>query len=407
MEKLLQETDKYLTQLLSQQNGQNFLFHNLDHTKKIIDRTYELLEAEKSDTLHKNEVLIAAWFMNSGYIKDYNDPVTESCALAESFLSEKGVDDNKIKRIRTLIQIAWNDNGPTNKEEEIIKDARTSFYAADDLEELLGLLRMEMENLNQNPPGIQEWRKRYIETLRTRHRFYTDHAKENWQEQKDANVLDLIGSTAKVVKTKKKEKLKAKLKDERPGRAIQSLYRIQLRNHIKLSDIADTKANILLSVNAIIISLLLANLIPKLGVPSNSYLIYPTAIFVVCSIASMIMSVMATRPKIENKDVVEKEIMPKDTNFLFFGTFHSMKPQDFKEKLREIRKDTEKIYDSLTMDLYYLGKVLQKKYQLLRWTYTVFIVGIILSVLAFAIALKYFGMEEELLKAVTPDIQEN
>ena len=55
------------------------------------------------------------------------------------------------------------------------------------------------------------------------------------------------------------------------------------------------------------------------------------------------------------------------------------------------------------MDLYYLGKVLKAKYQLLRWTYTVFMIGIILSVVAFAFALKYYGMEQEILDAVTPD----
>ena len=79
-----------------------------------------------------------------------------------------------------------------------------------------------------------------------------------------------------------------------------------------------------------------------------------------------------------------------------------MEIKDFKAKLRDIIKSKESIYDSLSMDLYYLGKVLQEKYRLLRWTYTVFIVGIILSVIAYGFALKYSGMEDELLDAVTP-----
>ena len=53
------------------------------------------------------------------------------------------------------------------------------------------------------------------------------------------------------------------------------MFRVALRNHITLSDIADTKANILLSVNAIIISLVLSNLLPKLDNPSNHYLNFP------------------------------------------------------------------------------------------------------------------------------------
>ena len=298
--------------------------------------------------------------------------------------------------------VAWSKDEPKSESEKIMKDVRTWFYASSDFEELLQLLRLELENFDKSVPDIDTWRLDYVEELRVRHRFYSDYAKENWQEQKEDNILSLISRLQKAEKTEKKEILKARLKDESPQRAIQSLYRIELRNHIKLSDIADTKANILLSVNAIIISLLLANLLPKLDSPSNSYLIYPTVIFVLFSIASMIMSVLATRPKVDNAEVVENDINKKDTNYLFFGNFHTMEIKDFKAKLRDIIKSKESIYDSLSMDLYYLGKVLQEKYRLLRWTYTVFLVGIILSVIAFGFALKYYGMEDELLDAVTP-----
>ncbi len=100
----------------------------------------------------------------------------------------------------------------------------------------------------------------------------------------------------KYNKEKVKAKLKAKYKDESPERGIQTFYRTALRNHMKLSDIADTKANIMLSVNAIIISLVLSNLISKLD--NNNYLIIPTAIFVLFSAITMILAVIATRPNV-------------------------------------------------------------------------------------------------------------
>lgn len=402
MDTLLDKTQAYVTQLLSEQLNNNYLFHNLKFTKNTVGHAKELLEDYSDDTIDKTAILIATWFLNSGFTGSHQNPSQKGCELANNFLLENGKEQKSITKVCALIKAAWNDKLPEDEEEKIIKDIRTHYYASEDFEELLGLLLMEQESLNLNPEPIEELRKKYIEILRTDHRFYTDFAKKNWQEQKEENVMDLIGSAAKTVKTQKKEELKVKLKNESPERAIQSLYRTQLRNHLKLSDIADTKANILLSVNAIIISLLLANLIPKLGAPTNSYLIYPTVIFVIFSIVSMIMSVLATRPKIENKSVVDIDIKKKDTNYLFFGNFHALQPQDFKEKMREIIKSKQTIYDSLSMDLYYLGKVLKTKYQLLRWTYTVFMVGIILSVIAFAVALKYYGMDQEILEAVTP-----
>jgi hypothetical protein len=192
-------------------------------------------------------------------------------------------------------------------------------------------------------------------------------------------------------KAKKKEKLKAKLKDESPEKGVQSMFRITLRNHIKLSDIADTKANILLSVNAIIISLALSNLIPKLDNPSNAYLIVPTIIFIIFSITSMILSVLATRPNVTGGKFTREDVEQKKVNLLFFGNFHKMSLTDFEWAINEMMQDKDYIYSALTKDLYFLGIVLDRKYRILRVTYTVFIIGIIASVIAFAI---FFKMQD-------------
>jgi len=401
-EQLVDKVEKYIKNLLADQMNKSFLFHSQGYANKTVNRAKKILETTEDSNIDADKILIACWFIHAGYAKDYENHINESVKLAAGFLQENNCSQEEITLISTLIRSSWENDSPKNDSEKILKDVRTWFYASEDFEEMLQLLRLELKNFDKSVPDLDSWRLNFVEKLRVNHNFYTDYAKENWQEQKEDNILSLISRLQKAEKTEKKEVLKARLKDESPQRAIQSLYRIELRNHIKLSDIADTKANILLSVNAIIISLLLANLIPSLDSPSNSYLIYPTVIFVLFSIASMIMSVLATRPKVSNTDVVAEEIKKKDTNFLFFGNFHAMELSDFKSKLRDIIKNKESIYDSLSMDLYYLGKVLQEKYRLLRWTYTVFLVGVILSVIAFGFALKYYGMEDELLDAVTP-----
>ncbi len=399
---IVKKAEKHVKQLMADQLGRNYLFHSQGYTNKQVKQVEKILAALPNSTVDKNRVVVATWFLNTGYTISYELHLKKSVELLTSFLNREKEESAEVEKTVQLLRSAWEDDEPDNEEEAIVKDAHTHYYASDNFEELIGLLRLERENFDTSIPDLESWRLHFVKQLRINHRFYTAYAKENWQEQKEDNVLSLMSSMQKAVKTEKKEALKAKLKDESPQRAIQSLYRIELRNHIKLSDIADTKANILLSVNAIIISLLLANLLPKLDSPANSYLIYPTVIFVLFSIASMIMSVLATRPKVDNAQLVEDEIEKGDTNFLFFGNFHTMELADFKSKLKEIIKSKESIYDSLSMDLYYLGKVLQHKYRLLRWTYTIFIVGVILSVIAFGIALKYYGMEDELLDAVTP-----
>lgn len=167
---------------------------------------------------------------------------------------------------------------------------------------------------------------------------------------------------------------------------MQTFYRVALRNHIKLSDIADTKANILLSVNAIIISVVLANLISKLD--TNPYLTWPTVIFTLFCVISMILSIIATRPNVTSGEFTKEDVKNQKVNLSFFGNFHKMELDEYEWAIKELVQDKDYIYKALTKDLYFLGKVLERKYRLLRITYTVFMIGIITSLISFGIAVK-------------------
>ena len=167
---------------------------------------------------------------------------------------------------------------------------------------------------------------------------------------------------------------------------MDTLFRVTLKNHITLSDIADTKANILLSVNAIILSIALSNLIPKFDNPKNAFLVYPTIIFVTFSVIAIILSVVATRPSITSGKFTKEDIANKKVNLLFFGNFYKMTLPEFEEGLTQVMNDKDYLYSSMSKDLYFLGKVLSRKYKILRWTYSIFMIGIVVSVIAFAVS---------------------
>ena len=170
-------------------------------------------------------------------------------------------------------------------------------------------------------------------------------------------------------------------------RGVDTLFRVTLSNHTRLSDIADSKANILLSVNAIIISIALSTLIPKLSAPKNEYLIIPSCVLLVASVASIIFAILSTKPNVTYENFTEEDLQKRKVNLLFFGNFYQMSLDSYEEAMNELMKDRDYVYNSLTRDLYYLGKVLERKYRLLSVTYTIFMIGTILSVLAFGIAL--------------------
>lgn len=396
MSSIVSKAAQFVSDKLASDTNPNYLYHNLRHTQRVVQSTKELIDGEQISGEEEEFLLLAAWFHDLGYTVSYRNHEENSCDMAKEFLSEHDCSEKLIDQVCTLIMATLKDYEPKNTLEKIMRDADSSHFAEKDFLATSELLREELESLGIAQYSLTEWREENIRLLRTKHRFYTKHALENWQPGKDKNIKKLIKGKKKNSKLAKKEQLKARYKGELPDRGIQTLYRVTLRNHLKLSDIADTKANILLSVNAIIISMALSNLIPKLDNPSNDYLIYPTCVFIMFSIVSMVMSILATKPNVTSGQFTEEEVNMKKVNLLFFGNFHKMKLEQYDWAMSQLIKDKDYIYSSLTKDLYFLGVVLERKYRILRWTYTVFMIGMVLSVIVFGIALKFYGPERVL-----------
>jgi MFS-type transporter involved in bile tolerance (Atg22 family) len=167
-------------------------------------------------------------------------------------------------------------------------------------------------------------------------------------------------------------------------KGMQTMLRLTSSNHIQLSEMADSKANILISVNAIIISVILSVLLRKLQ--TDPYLTIPTIIFLLASVCTIIIAILATRPKLSSGTFNEDDVINKKTNLLFFGNFHQVPQEKYEKAMRTMMNDSDYLYSSMVQDIYHLGTVLGKKYRLIRLAYNIFMIGIIMSVLAFAFA---------------------
>jgi len=394
MSAIIQETENYVSQLLAIKLKPSYLYHNLRHTQRVVKSATELLDFYQLDADDREAVILAAWLHDVGYTVSNENHEKESCTLATAFLKSQNYSDEGISTVCSLIMSTDCKNTPETLGQKILMDADCSHFAKKSFVETSEMLRQEWEKQGIKSFTEVEWIEENIKFFTQNHQFQTDYAIKNWQGEKEKNLAKLFSLLKKERKSaknsaKKEKELSLKVDKARlPERGIETMFRVTLRNHIKLSDIADTKANILLSVNAIIISLVLANLIPKLDNPSNTYLIYPTIVFLIFSIISMILSILATRPNITSGEFSKKDVEDKKVNLLFFGNFHKMKLEDFEWAMGEMMQDKDYLYASMTKDLYFLGKVLNKKYKILRTTYTIFMVGMVLSVIAFAIAFR-------------------
>ena len=402
MSNIVEKAEEFVFNLFKDDLDQTFIYHNQTHTERVLRSAREIIENTKVNKNDAEILELAALLHDTGYTKTREGHEEESVKIATDFLKENKVDDKTIEAVNQRIMATKFKDTPKSELGKIIRDADASHFGKKYFNEASEFLRKELEIQGIANYSPTEWLNENIKVLTKKHEFYTDYALKNWQPRKEKNLSKLMKTKKKrrsKLKTEEvKAKYKAQYKNESPERGIQTFFRVALRNHIKLSDIADTKANILLSVNAIIISLVLANLISKLD--TNAYLIYPTAIFTLSCVISMVLSIIATRPNITSGEFTKEDVANKEVNLTFFGNFHKMELTEFEWAINELLKDKNYVYSSLTKDLYFLGKVLERKYRILRVTYTIFMIGMIVSVISFGVALKTNGAE---LEDVLPD----
>jgi len=396
------ELKNYVFEFFKEKLPVEAVYHNYNHTYEVVQACMEIGNSEGINIEDFEALLTAAWLHDTGYILGFEDHESKSKKIATDYLKSKNKSESFIQLVCELIDATRMPQKPKNKLQNIICDADLFHLGTENFNKKSILLRSEFEQLCNISFSNKEWLNKDFKFL-SEHKYFTDYAFVKLNEQKTLNVLkvkkDLKKLKAKLKADKVKKELKAeevnqkKQKELRSDRGVETMWRVTLRNHIKLSDIADTKANILLSVSAIILSIILTTLVPKLDKESNYYLIYPTAIFLFFTVATIISSILATRPKVTSTKFNDEDIKNKKVNLLFFGNFYKMKMEAFEAGILEVMNDRNYLYKSLTKDLYFLGIVLAKKYKLLRIAYNIFMVGIVISVIAFVISFRIMRVE--------------
>jgi len=182
---------------------------------------------------------------------------------------------------------------------------------------------------------------------------------------------------------------KKKKEKDKPEKGIETMFRISSSNHQRLSDMADNKAHIMITVNSIILSAVLSLLLRRLS--EYGYLVWPTFILLAVSLLAMTFSILSTRPSIPPGNFTRDDVDAKKVNLLFFGNFYKSTLDDYNYGMQKMMLDKEFLYGSLIRDVYAQGVVLGRKYRLLRIAYNIFMFGLIIAVIAFIIAAAFFG----------------
>lgn len=160
-----------------------------------------------------------------------------------------------------------------------------------------------------------------------------------------------------------------------PGAHLDQMMRQTRWHHTQLSMMADTKANMMLTVSSVIITL------------SVRYLAEPLfkwaalSLIVFC-LVTILMAAYAAMPKLafSLKPLPPAKVNSPGFNLLFFGDFAHLRYEEFEEAMEGVMNDPSRTYEIQVREVYILGVFLaRKKYRFVRLAYITFIAGLVVS----------------------------
>jgi predicted metal-dependent HD superfamily phosphohydrolase len=397
---LVTQAKEHVTKYIQEHASKKLIYHTLQHTQAVVDVTKQLVTQNQLDGNDAQTALLAAWFVDTGYYDDYRQHEIASARLAELFLKKAAAPESTIQAVRTCLLATKVPQSPATRPQQVLCDAVFFHLAVPDFGEQNKLIRKELSLLQGAPIDKKGWRKNTLQFLKG-HTYFTDYCRTNWSAGKKENLEKLrkkdvafslpANPLAPALQSKPTslapphEKAEKK-KEDRPEKTIETMFRVTSDKSQKLSDQADTKSNIMISINAIIISVLLSVLLPKLDNRDTSVFIIPVILLLTVSLVTIIFSVLATRPRVPAGTFTPEQLNDKSVNLLFFGNFFKMDFEHYSKGMFQVMDDKHFLYLTLLRDIYTQGIRLGQKYKMLTLAYNVFMYGLILSILVFVIA---------------------
>ncbi|MEZ4934024.1 MAG: DUF5706 domain-containing protein [Saprospiraceae bacterium] len=180
------------------------------------------------------------------------------------------------------------------------------------------------------------------------------------------------------------DKVKKKGKKE-SAKALQTYFRNNYRTHISLSALADRKSHIMIRLNSLLISILIVFF--KTIINLTPLAIVTGVVFLVTTLISLIFAALAAKPHVTKNLTADSSFSEAQNNIFFYGNYIGLDIDKYEEVVKSIMDQPGLIYGNMIRDLYYLGLVLDKKFRLLNYSYSVFIGGLIMTVISFLIAI--------------------
>ncbi len=391
---LLRDTALYIKDYYDGHFTEQYYFHHYDRTMNIVRNCDALAVNMKLGKQELKLAHLAAWFLELGYSQDHHNYQAKSAELARKYFKTKDLEDGIFEKIEECILSTRVPQQPVSVISQLVCDASMYHLAEKDAVQQADALRAEHAEVSQTAFTDEEWLNENIRSI-SNHFYFTTCARDLFQKRKE-KTLAAFQAKRELLHTLQKENgdfalhtpamnKKAVMEEEiKLERGVETFFKITERRHMDLSTKAHDKASLLISVNAIVMSIVLSVLITKLE--ENQYLLLPTLLLVITCAVTIVFAIISTRPRMIGSHSKIKSGDDDEVNILFFGDFADLSLAEYKRVMKNTYKNRIELYDSLSRDIYYQGVVLKWKFKYINIAYNIFMYGFIFTILSFITA---------------------
>ncbi len=376
----------YVRKRFDEELAPKYLFHNFAYASEIEDALTDLLQEVEVAEDTAFLLRIAALFLPVGYVKGHKKNKQQAVRELEKWAAEvdlklETTDGAATDWLLAVDKAGADDSLPVR----LLHDAANSWLGRKRYDRRSDLLQLERDAISSkegDPIKFGEEMQDYL----LHFNYLTAAGKRAYDKRRRKNVSSQQSQNYKI----EQKEVKART-GKNFGRGIDTMYRTAFRNHINLSRIADGKANMMISINTIILSIVITISGASLSFFEdvffeNPEFLVPIISLLLSSLIAVVFAVFSARPTVtEYRIKKDKLIKSKEASLLYFGNFLKLEKKEFVDHMATMKLNQSALYDDLARDLYDLGQVMHKKYLLLTISYNTFVGGLALAVISFLI----------------------
>jgi hypothetical protein len=355
--------------------------------KNLLLEGYKIAKANGLEEMDFENAMLVVCFRYAGTINILEE-TNIKYKLLEDFANQIDYPIADLKVVRSAIERNVNKEVPISIVDYVVWDAVAHWHTDDSLIVHILNLKDEINKLQAIKITEIDFLTSVKEML-VQSNYYTDYAKETFTEKRDRNFNLLEKRIARQEEIERKNNKDLLKSDSNfSDKETEDLFKIAFRNYVHLVSVADAKAGLLINVNSIIISVVIAFVVSR----SDKYPFLTTPSFILLTVAfiTILLSILASRPQ-RNHLIQDKD--SKSYQTFFFGSFdligNEFSKADWATYSAELdallKGGKELIYQEMYKEAFNVRKVLGKKFTYLSIAYFVFIIGLFISIAAFFI----------------------